>query len=54
MIAWLLDPRVFNYIVLVLYALNCIRWIFAGSWGDALYWFAAFQITFAVTFGFHR
>lgn len=49
-----LDRAVFNYVILTLYVLNAGRWAVAGSWGDALYWFAAFQITFAVTFGFHR
>lgn len=50
----ILDPRIFNYLILTLYMLNAIRWAFAGSWGDCLYWFAAFQITAAVTWGFER
>ena len=52
--SYLTDPRVFNYFILIVYALNSARWAIAGSWGDCLYWLAAFQITFAVTFGFHR
>lgn len=54
MASFLLDPRVFNYVILTLYLLNSARWGFAGSWGDALYWFAAFQITVAVTWGYQR
>lgn len=48
------DPKIFNYIILALYAVNSLRWAFAGSWGDCLYWLAAFQITAAVTWGFSR
>lgn len=48
------DPKVFNYLILSLYLLNSLRWGIAGSWGDCLYWAAAFQITAAVTWGYHR
>jgi hypothetical protein len=48
------DPRLFNYIIISLYAINTVRWAFAGSWGDTLYWAAALQITAAVTWGYHR
>ena len=51
---FLFDPKIFNYVILTLYCLNSVRWVIAGSWGDALYWFAAFQITAAVTWGFQR
>ena len=51
---WLLDPKIFNYLILSLYLLNAARWAVHGSWGDSLYWFAAFQITAAVTWGFNR
>jgi len=50
----LLDPKIFNYIIMTLYVLNSLRWAYARSWGDALYWIAAFQITAAVTWGFQR
>lgn len=46
----LLDPRVFNYVIMVLYALNIARWWFAGSTKDALYWGSALCITATVTF----
>lgn len=51
---WLLDPRIFNFIIMGLYVLNTIRWGFAGSWADAWYWSGAFWITAAVTFGYQR
>lgn len=46
------DPRIFNFIILGLYACNVARWVAAGSWSDALYWVSAFGITATVTFGF--
>lgn len=51
---WLFDPKVFNYVILFLCLANSVRWALAGSWGDCLYWAAAFQITAAVTWGFSR
>ena len=54
MTALLLDPKLFNYLLLALYALNALRWAIYGSWGDATYWFGALVITIAVTFGFAR
>lgn len=46
----LLDPRAFNYLIMVLYALNAIRWAVAGKLGDCLYWIGALWITATVTF----
>lgn len=51
---WLLDPRIFNFVILTLYALNITRWAVEGKWWDATYWFAAFLITFVVTFGYEH
>ncbi len=51
MIALLLDPRVINFVLLILYAANAVRWAVHGSWPDAAYWFGALIITLAVTFG---
>ncbi len=50
MLAILLDPKVFNYVILCLYALNVARWAYARSWADACYWVCAFGITATVTF----
>ena len=49
---FLLDPRVFNVVILTLYALNTARWAWAGSWADVSYWICAFGITATVTFGY--
>lgn len=46
----LLDPKIFNYVIMVLYALNVIRWGFARSSGDTFYWLSALGITASVTF----
>lgn len=48
----LLDPRVFNFVILTLYALNAVRWAVYGSWADVCYWLSAFAITATVTFGY--
>jgi hypothetical protein len=46
----LLDPKVFNYVILSLYLLNAARWAFAGKLADVCYWLSAFAITATVTF----
>lgn len=46
----LLDPKVFNYVILVLYVLNAIRWAWEGSIADVRYWVSAGAITAPVTF----
>jgi hypothetical protein len=48
----LLDPRLFNFVILGLYALNVIRWAIARSWPDVFYWLSAIGITATVTFGY--
>lgn len=53
-IHFLLDPRVFNYVILVLYIFNTIRWAFHRSLGDVLYWGGATCIILGVTFGNFR
>jgi hypothetical protein len=50
----LLDPKIFNYVILILYGLNVVRWTVAGSWTDAMYWIGAFWITAVVTFGYEH
>lgn len=50
--SFLLDPRIFNYIIMSLYLLNVLRWAFAGSLADACYWVSACAITATVTFGY--
>lgn len=46
----LLDPRLFNYVVLTLYGLNCLRWAVEGKIADVCYWASAAAITATVTF----
>jgi hypothetical protein len=46
----LFDPKVFNYVILTLYALNAVRWAFAGKIADVCYWVSAAAITATVTF----
>lgn len=49
---WFTDPRLFNIVIMVLYALNVVRWGWHGSWVDACYWLSALGITATVTFGY--
>jgi len=44
------DPKIFNYIIMILYALNVVRWAFAGKIADVCYWLSALAITATVTF----
>lgn len=52
MSAIIFDPRVFNYVIMSLYALNAARWAFNGNWADCCYWLSALGITLTVTFGY--
>ena len=51
---FLLDKFVFNYIIMILYALNSLRFGLSGLWGDMFYWMGALWITLAITFGYNR
>lgn len=48
------DPKVFNYVILVLYMLNAGRWAIERSWGNFFYWVSAFGITASVTWGLNK
>lgn len=50
MVKWLLDPKLFNYLIMILYALNVARWSYQRSLADACYWGSALLITATVTF----
>ena len=50
----LTDPKIFNYVIMVLYILNAVRWLFHGSYADACYWVSAFFITATVTWGYNH
>lgn len=43
------DPRLFNYLILILFALATIRWSFAGDWKQAGYWASALVLNIFVT-----
>ncbi len=44
------DPRVFNCVIMVLYAVNAVRWAVAKNLADTCYWLSALAITATVTF----
>ena len=46
----LMDPKAFNYLLILLYFLSAVRWAFVGSWMDVVYHLSAVGITAAVTF----
>ena len=48
------DPRLFNFVIMALYALSAARWAIAGRWADTCYWLSALAITATVTFGYER
>lgn len=48
--SWLLDPRVFNYTLIVLHALSAARWAYERRWWDCAYWLGCLWITLAVTY----
>jgi hypothetical protein len=50
MLTLLTDPKVFNYVIMVLYTLNALRWAVEGKIADVCYWLSALAITATVTF----
>jgi hypothetical protein len=51
-VTWLLDPRLFNFVIMGLYSVNALRWAYEGKWADCCYWLSALAITATVTFGY--
>lgn len=51
---FLADPRLFNFVIMTLYACAASRWLIAGKYTNSLYWFGALIITLAVTFGYQK
>ena len=49
--AWILDPRLFNVVIMALYGLNILRWIWDGNYWAASYWGCALGLTVIITFG---
>lgn len=44
------DPKIFNYIIMILYFLNACRWLLERKAADTCYWLSALAITATVTF----
>lgn len=51
---YLMDPKIFNYVIMSMYILNATRWAFHGNWADMSYWLSAFAITATVTWGYNH
>jgi hypothetical protein len=51
---WILDPKIFNYLIMSLYVINSISWACRGGQAQFWYWICAFGITASVTFGTHN
>jgi hypothetical protein len=45
----LLDPKLFNYLVIALFVLAALRWGFARNWMQVAYWIGAIVLNVAVT-----
>ena len=45
----IVDPKAFNYLIIVLYAASAARWAVAGDWWNVVYWLSAVGVTIAVT-----
>lgn len=50
----LYDPRLFNFVLMLLNVGGAIRFAACGRWWDAAYWLSAFVLTFCVTFRYQR
>lgn len=46
------DPRLFNIVIMALFAINAGRWAWEGKWIDAAYWLSSLAITAIVTWGY--
>jgi hypothetical protein len=48
----LADPRLFNCLIMLLYASTAVWWAYHRKWPDVCYWLSALAITATVTFGY--
>lgn len=46
---YLLDPRAFNVLIMVMFAAASVRWAFARNWAQAGYWASACLLNLFVT-----
>lgn len=51
---WLLDPKLFNYLIMSLYLINSLQFAARRMWADSSYWLCALGITATVTWGYLR
>lgn len=51
---FLLDPKLFNFIIMGLYLISSARWAIHGNYADMCYWLSAFAITATVTWGYEH
>lgn len=49
MLTWLTDPRLFNWLILGLFAINSVRWLWERNLVASAYWAGAFVCTIAAT-----
>lgn len=52
--SFLLDPKIFNYIIMSLYTMSALRFAASNMWTDMFYWLFALGITATVTWGYNR
>ena len=50
----IMQPRIFNIIIMALYLINAGWWGWHGKWADVSYWLSAFAITATVTYGYQH
>jgi hypothetical protein len=51
LVAFLLDPRIFNFAIMTLYTFAVARWVVAGNYWAGAYWACALGLTIIITFG---
>lgn len=44
------NPRLINYLIIVVFSVAFAVWTYHGKYWDSLYWFGSIVITIAVTF----
>ena len=54
MLDWFFGPKIFNVVIMVMYAMAIAWWAAHGKWVDSAYWFFAFGITAVVTFWYRH
>ena len=50
----IMQPKIFNVVIMSLYLINAGWWGWHGKWADVSYWLSAFAITATVTYGYQH